>query len=525
MTRHSILLGFSALLCSLSLHAQSIHWSLPPVYIAAEPLSAQWIRVSDGSGWGIVSADGEVVQASVYDRITDFQEGYSLLLKGDKLMGLFSMDGDFRTFQDLYVDLSYPYFSEGLLAVRDVSSSWTYMTPDGKFPIRMVFQYAAPFSHGLAAVREKNGEGSYLHIDKKGNVSLLASDYPDNYLIFASSFTNLNGQAGALVVDGHSQVSLRSLNGGKLLDFGKMRGFDRETQVLTTREYEIALSEGRFIQSRKRLADGDVKQYATAHDRAYQANVPAFSFPKQGGLFGVSLRGEVLLEPQLEGAQALSERCILTRQGGKFGLLAVTEEEAPSLTLDKHALVVRHPSDLLVSAHWIVPPSIPFKDARVKLREADGMSRELILDNTSFSFPVVHLIKDQPLHLQLTLSADGLTYPPVDVTIPVEYCNGFTVAVPSQVTLQPGNEKAVLSIQITNEADVPASAFEILVDGRVVMTLDTLEVQGHTSIPLSFPVSLEDLDSVSREFQLEIREKDVPACTSRHRVVFNRNFN
>lgn len=526
MTRHYILLAVSAFLYSFSLGAQSIHWSIYPSYTAAEPLSDRWIRVADGKGWGIVSAGGEVVRNCEYSSITDFQEGYCLLLKEDRLLGTFSTDGTFRPFQELYIDPSYPYFSEGLLAVRDVSSSWTYMTPEGKFPIRNVFQYAGPFSHGLAVVREKNGEGSYLHIDKKGQVSILSSEYADNFLIFASSFTDLGGQAGALVVDGHSQVSLRSLGGGKLLDFGRMKTFDKQTQVLTTREYEIVLADGRFIKSRKRIADGSVKSYARERNRSFTASVPALSFPTGAGLLGVSLNGKVLLEPQFVSVVALSENSLLARRGRMFGLLAIDKsEQAPSLRLNSEMLIVRHPSDLVLSGNWILPASVPLKDARMTLLESGGASRELELGNASFSFPVTRPVKDKVLEVNVILSLDGLKYPPVHVSLPVEYRNGFTVTAPSQVTLQQGNEKAAFSIQIKNEANVPASACDILVDGRLVMSQERLGAGEWVTIPLSFSVNLEDMDSVSREIKVEIREKDVPAYETPKRVTFNRNFN
>lgn len=528
MTRLHILSLLGALLCCLSLPAQSAHWVVPPVYSATEPLSDQWIRVNRGGLWGIIDTNGKEMVPCAYEHITAFAEGHCLLLKGDKLLGVFSRDGSCCTFQDdMFVDLSYPYFSEGLLAVRDVANSWTYMTPDGKFPIRMVFLSAAPFSYGLAAVREKSGEGSYLHIDKKGRVSVLSSDYPDNYLIFASSFTDLNGQAGALVVDGHSQVSLRSLGGAKLMDFGSLKSFDKENQVLKTKGFEIALSGGRFIQSRKRLSDAEVKPYYSEPDRHFSpVDVPSLGATREGGLVGISWNDQVLLEPQFESLVELSENRVLAMQQGKIGLLGIEKTgKAPTLLLNKTALVVRHPDDLFLSGELVLPASVPFKDVRMRVREISGVSQEFALERAHFTIPVVHLIKDLALELRGVISASGLTYPPFNITIPVEYRSAFTVEAPSHVTLQSGNEKAVFSLQVRNNADVPAASCDVLVDGRFIQSLEKLDAGKQISIPLSFQVSLEDLDSVTREIKVEIREKDVPAYKTRIQVSFNRNFN
>lgn len=528
MTKLRIIAVLGALFCGLSLPAQSAHWVVPPSYAVTEPLSEQWIRVNRGGLWGIMDTNGQEIVPCTYGQITALAEGHCLLLKGDKLLGVFSRDGSCRTFKDdLFVDLSYPYFSEGLLAVRDVSSSWTYMTPEGTFPIRMVFQSAAPFSYGLAAVREKSGEGSYLHIDKKGRVSILSSDYPDNYLIFASSFTDLNGQAGALVVDGHSQVSLRSLGGAKLMDFGSLKSFDKENQVLKTKGYEIALSGGRFILNRKRLSDADVKSYYWEPDRHYSpADVPSISSVREGNLLGVSLDDKVLLEPQFESVVELSESRVLAMKDGKTGLLGIDKREhAPTLRLSKTTLVVRHPDDLFLSGELVLPASVPFKEVSMKVREISGVSQEFALERADFTIPVVHLIKDLALELRGVILANGLTYPPFNITIPVEYRSAFTVEAPSHVTLQSGNEKAVFSLQVKNHADVPAASCDILVDGRFIQSLEKLDAGKQISIPLSFQVSLEDLDSITREIKVEIREKDVPAYETRVRVTFDRNFN
>lgn len=528
MIRKTILSVLGAALGWISLSAQTSYWVTPPAYAEAEPASSQWIRVNKADAWGIMDMSGKEVVPCMYGRITEFNEGYCLLLQGEKLRGIFSSEGKYRTFKDdMFVDLSCPYFSEGLLAVRDVSSSWTYMTPEGEFPIRMLFQYAAPFSHGLASVREKNGEGSFLHIDKKGRVSILSSDYQDNYLVFASSFTDLNGQAGALVVDGHSQVSLRSLNGNKLADFGQMKSYDKENQVLTTKGYEIVLSAGRFIQSRRRLSDGDVKVYKTEVISRYSPlPVPILTCVRDGNLWGLDFHGKVLLEPQFASVQVLSGGRILARQDGMVGLLGIDENgQAPYFQLDKRAIVVRHPADLALSGMLILPASVPFKDVQVKVKESSGVSQVFTLDKTAFTLPVIHLVKDQALDLQVIVSACGLTYPPVPMKVPVEYRSAFTCVVPSQVTLQEGNEKAVLSLQIRNDADVPTSSCDILVDGRFIKTQERIGAREQVSIPLSFSVNLEDLDSISREIKVEIREKDVPAYVTRKHVTFNRNFN
>ena len=223
MKRLSIILA--ALLLALPAPAQFIGWSTKPVYSQVQPISEQWVRVQRDGKWGIADVDGKEVVSCMYGAITDFAAGYCLLLDRERLLGVFSRQGDLRTFSDpLFVDTAYPYFSEGLLAVRDVESSWTYMTPEGTYPIRMVFQSAAPFIQGVAAVQEKGGDGSFLHIDKKGRVNRLGADFTDDFLIFASSFTQVDGQNVALVVDSHSEAWFRDFSGRKVFGLGRVTG-------------------------------------------------------------------------------------------------------------------------------------------------------------------------------------------------------------------------------------------------------------------------------------------------------------
>ena len=89
--------------------AQYISWAVKPVYSQVQPMSEQWVRVQKDGKWGITDTAGKEVVPCQYGTITDFAAGYCLLLDRERLLGVFSREGNLRTFSDpLFVDGAYP---------------------------------------------------------------------------------------------------------------------------------------------------------------------------------------------------------------------------------------------------------------------------------------------------------------------------------------------------------------------------------------------------------------------------------
>lgn len=148
-------------------------------YTEKTPLGNGFFKVKSGASYGLIDTTGKVIVSVEYHDIR-FKEGRALLITGDnyRLYGYVDTLGHIREFdKEYYADPTYPYFSEGYLAVRNKKNKWGYISSD-ETPIKQKFAEAAcrfdrayPFSEGYATIyiRRKG----WQHIDKSGKERFL----------------------------------------------------------------------------------------------------------------------------------------------------------------------------------------------------------------------------------------------------------------------------------------------------------------------------------------------------------------
>lgn len=162
------------------------------VFLAAAPAAAQslgyaektalgngFYKVKSGSAYGMINDAGQVIVSVEYHDLR-FKEGRALLLKEDnyRLHGYVDTLGHIHPFDnEYYADPTYPYFSEGYLAVRNKKNKWGYITGD-ETPIKQKFTQSAcrfdrayPFSEGYAVVYTRRK--GWQHIDRTGRERFL----------------------------------------------------------------------------------------------------------------------------------------------------------------------------------------------------------------------------------------------------------------------------------------------------------------------------------------------------------------
>jgi|SRR2546426_7180302 len=133
------------------------------------------IPFSNTDSWGYIDKTGKIVIKPQFSRAAGFSEGLALVWAG----GIPLTDPVEKSFVKMgYIDKTgrwiihsrflyyfYDEFSEGLVPFRKESSKWGYMDRKGKIVIKPKFNWAGPFSGGVAPALI--GENC-IHIDKKG---------------------------------------------------------------------------------------------------------------------------------------------------------------------------------------------------------------------------------------------------------------------------------------------------------------------------------------------------------------------
>lgn len=164
-TRVSLLLAF-AILSQVS-YAQTVKWCIHPKYDEISYFGEDLFKCVDQSGnVQLVDWNGKELLHNVdADAVTDFVEGYTIVLQGSKIKGLLA-ETNGHSFQLVTGDYSitqYPFFSEGLLAVVNGEGKMGYMDAQGKIVIPCKYVEARPFKQGWASVEKKKKEVWYVN--------------------------------------------------------------------------------------------------------------------------------------------------------------------------------------------------------------------------------------------------------------------------------------------------------------------------------------------------------------------------
>ena len=187
------------LVFSISVHAQTVKWCIHPEYAKVDYVCEDLFKCVDFSGkWHFIDLNGNVLIPNVNaDAITDFEEGYAIVLKGNKIVG-FIAEAQGHGFQPVAGDYSitqYDFFSEGLLVVADSKGKMGYMDVHGNLAIPSKYEQARPFKQGYASVEV--GKKNVYYINPQGKTRNPEGFHGGN-LTKGSSF---NGSGEAVVAN------------------------------------------------------------------------------------------------------------------------------------------------------------------------------------------------------------------------------------------------------------------------------------------------------------------------------------
>ncbi|MEO0110388.1 MAG: WG repeat-containing protein [candidate division WOR-3 bacterium] len=118
-----------------------------------------------GSKWGYVDKEGKVVINPQFDYAYPFSEGLAGVNIGGRQFG--HPGGILIKGRDkLGINLPFFDFPRGIYREGGILfGKWGYINKEGKFVINPQFDYAYPFSEGLAVVQDG---GLWGHINKEG---------------------------------------------------------------------------------------------------------------------------------------------------------------------------------------------------------------------------------------------------------------------------------------------------------------------------------------------------------------------
>lgn len=523
------------LFLSVCLSAQTVRWKVVPEYSSITCISPSLLLAEKNGLYGLLGTDGRLVASCQYDIITPVVEDRCLLLSvNGRIQAIFDASGNpvkqFGPKENWYVDTDYPYYSEGLLAVCYNRGKWTYMdktgTPITKNP---EFKGAAPFLNGFAVVRYK--DNSYMHINKRGAISKLDNQFKDNYLSYASSFTPERSDNGetlvSVIVDSGNNVFLRDRSGKKIGSLGTVIDWDKFERKMTTDKCIILFGANRQIRSITQKNKSVGKTYIPQDIEPYRPPVNALKCEKADGKYKLLFEGQELLPAQFDNPLTiLSATEIIACHAGHYGLLVIDNDYSPRCELSQTDLSYEHHVPAKISAFINADPNVTESKYHIVVRNKGNILFDGSPSGGSVTFDYLpeELAESGAGYFDVGTEIDGIVHPDYSLSATISYENRFVIKLPGRVKLNKTNTAGAITITIVNEAASESDLCDILVDGSVVRKGVRFQGNESLSIPVSKSVDIQDLDNVSRNVSIQIRETGCPVYKITRKVTFERNL-
>ena len=523
MNYRGLFVSIMLLYCYLTV-GQTALWRVAPMYDSMEVIGDGLLKVSKGNLYGVISYDGKEMLPCSYSTITPFHEGCSLFLVGeDELKGILYSDGQSRHLDGYAVDSSAPYYSEGLLAVKNNKDLWGYVDKYGELKIKCEYVEAHPFAFGLASVRDLN---YYFHIDRMGRVSYLGDGFNDDNLLFASSFTNSPaGYPIAVVINTNNKLSYRRLDGSKV---------ENSTFRFTGQSPDKGIHAGDRVYYFNQ--DGTVDRIvrdAKVIEYEESKKIDDINYPRVSSVtynlgpdskYNLKLNRSVLLPSQFDSVIPLTQALCAVELGSKYGILDLQAEKKHTFSAVQSVYKVDHHTP--VECSFIVeslPEGTALEKPEIKL--SSGQVLYPRVNGNKLSFTVTPSLEDGTSEdaCELSYELSGLKYPIRNLKMEFQYVSAFSVKWPSTKVLLDSQHNAAFEIVFENLSPNISDECEIYVDNKFYETC-VFQPYQKKSIQIRKTIDIQDEDQVTKLLNIRIKEKGCPVFNTSRGIVFERYF-
>lgn len=501
---------------SMALQAQIVSWTADPQWDYADPLNADMIRIMKDGYYGVIKTDGSEILPCSYSYITQMSCDRALII-GDNglLLSIIDEDGGIIPVNDkLHVDMSWPYYSEGLLAVKNSRNEWGYLNKKGEYAIPCSYQAAFPFFHGQAAV-SYNG-GWWTHISYNGQENPTNGNLKGKKLAFASSYVNINGKPMAIVCN-KGVLYLRDLNGhisNRL--YIPLNGAELAQNIIGT-DFSLKFSNnGQFYEITHK---GTIFNFTTETAPKFCADRINDVYDARSGM--IHLSGEVTLAPQFDSVKVISPHEVLVKKHSKWGLLKSDQNIDVNLVPTISRIDFYHSKAKV--PFKISTDGVDISDIRIFTLNNDGSLEEVIHDNGVYYVPATY--SNGKANATAAIEINDVLLAPKDYELQAnsKINKGFSVSVSSPEKVS-GNGSSGFSIYVKNISSQECGKFTISVSNSHLKEFDGLEPSLRITARKYLKVNLADEDSRTIQFKITIQEEGMEPINFFRNVVFERTY-
>lgn len=292
------ILTIMTILAFVSANAKIATWSISPKYQELKRYYGDMYLFQNNGKWGIVRPGDKVLLQANYDKITRFNEGYSLAYNNENgrqvLKCIISENGHINEVSEKYYLNDYKIFSEGLMPIANKSGKYGYINPSGEIAIKCQFDEARIFRNGRAPIKMGN---YYKYIKNSSDLSGI------KYLVTDENFHNGDLTNATCFYDGKAAIrynkdcALIGINGKKI----------KKLTVEQFNEYKKLNNNYKY----------EANEFARSNDYVEFSN---------NGKLGLLLSDIIVVYPQFDSFnEKYSDGNIIATYNGKHGLLRISD--------------------------------------------------------------------------------------------------------------------------------------------------------------------------------------------------------
>lgn len=376
------------------LHATVLKWLVQPQYDHIGFYSETVFKCVKDGKVQLVDREGKVLLPQPSDSVTDYSDGYALVLekskKGYRICGILSERFDeYNTVEGEFYTERFSYCSEGFVSVANAKGKQGYVDVKGYPVIHCEFREARPFRKGWASVSLKEGEAHY--IDKYGSTLRVNVTLTD-----ASSF---NSDGEALI--GNYQKLLVINTSGEIVRKYKME----EKKEPPVRPYDYVYDEH---PERFKIEHNRVPNHFDSRYQAFYAQ----------GKHGVKLGYNTVALPQFDAVEGVLDGCAIVSERGHWGIVKLVEGDF-SASIDANVIIATPGQDVSERIYTLFVPK-DMDDVTLMLDYGDGIERAVALDGRNQYHFIPELgANAQSFTIRSRVMADGLLQWQNELTVPV----------------------------------------------------------------------------------------------------------
>ncbi len=315
-----ILCAILCLILAMPGQAQTPHWLLTTHYQSINPFSYELFKVKENGLVGIVDNKGTVVVPVTADSITNFTNGYALVLRKEedryRILSIFDFQRKVIPVDDteaLYAG-AFPFFSESKCVVANKKGKYGYMDTSGQLKIPCKYLSARPFNEGLASVCK--GKGGI-----KGLVnSVVEMVGGGSDAIGQSLYIDESGQPLKLANEVGTPTLASTFSGGKAFVMNDKSAYiiDKTGQIVSIERSDHLTFDDYFILTTLAEPRKANEPYLVTRD----AN--DYMIYERNGLKGLMRNSIVVLPAQFDDLDYLWQGLTIVNHKGKYGLICLS---------------------------------------------------------------------------------------------------------------------------------------------------------------------------------------------------------